>query len=109
MSMNCATGLPASEIGRRQVGHIRWHEVFPAACSLPVGDLKLRYSSRHVREENAELRLENTRLKVENQLLRNEIARLKSLPPRPPFRPGDLIAKDAVAKMNAGSLLIVPA
>ncbi|NKK55489.1 transposase [Rhizobium leguminosarum bv. viciae] len=39
-----------------------------------------------LREENAALRLENTRLKVENQLLRDEIARLKNLPPRPPFR-----------------------
>jgi len=43
-----------------------------------------------LREENAELRLENTRLKVENQLLRNEIARLKNLPPRPPFRPSGM-------------------
>lgn|GEM_PF-2352285 len=39
-----------------------------------------------LRLENEELRLDNIRLKVENQLLRDEIARLKNLPPRPPFR-----------------------
>ncbi|MGV1768000.1 IS66 family transposase [Rhizobium rhizogenes] len=40
--------------------------------------------------ENAELWLENSQLKVENQQLRDEIARLKSLPPRPPFRPSGM-------------------
>ncbi|MCW1411060.1 transposase [Rhizobium sp. 1AS11] len=47
---------------------------------------KLEAETAQLREENAALRLENTRLKVENQLLRDEIARLKNLPPRPPFR-----------------------
>jgi len=47
---------------------------------------KLEAENVALREENAALRLENTRLKVENQLLRDEIARLKNLPPRPPFR-----------------------
>ncbi|WP_349963455.1 transposase [Rhizobium sp. ZPR3] len=50
----------------------------------------LRSENAVLREENAELRLENTRLKVENQQLRDEIARLKSLPPRPPFRPSGM-------------------
>jgi Transposase IS66 family len=47
---------------------------------------KLEVDNIQLREENAALRLENTRLKLENQLLRDEIARLKNLPPRPPFR-----------------------
>ncbi|MBB3386298.1 hypothetical protein ACK83U_19385 (plasmid) [Rhizobium sp. WW22] len=40
--------------------------------------------------ENAGLWLENSQLKVENQQLRDEIARLKNLPPRPPFRPSGM-------------------
>ncbi|MET3616171.1 hypothetical protein ABID16_004520 [Rhizobium aquaticum] len=47
---------------------------------------KLEAETVQLREANAALRLDNTRLKVENQLLRDEIARLKNLPPRPPFR-----------------------
>ncbi|EPE94392.1 hypothetical protein RGCCGE502_31942, partial (plasmid) [Rhizobium grahamii CCGE 502] len=47
---------------------------------------KLEAHNIQLREENAALRLDNTRLKLENQLLRDEIARLKNLPPRPPFR-----------------------
>ncbi|RVJ64540.1 hypothetical protein [Sinorhizobium meliloti] len=39
----------------------------------------------HPFRDNATLRLENTRPKVDNQLLRDEIARLKNLPPQPPF------------------------
>ncbi|NEI81509.1 cell division protein ZapB, partial [Rhizobium ruizarguesonis] len=50
----------------------------------------LEADNRKLREENDLLRIENTRLKVDNQLLRDEIARLKNLPPRPPFRPSGM-------------------
>ncbi|MHC2459930.1 regulator of replication initiation timing [Rhizobium leguminosarum] len=51
---------------------------------------KLEADNRELREDNDLLRVENTRLKVDNQLLRDEIARLKNLPPRPPFRPSGM-------------------
>ena len=50
----------------------------------------LRSENETLREDNAQLRLDNTRLKAENQQLRHEIARLKNLPPRPPFRPSGM-------------------
>lgn len=50
----------------------------------------LRSENAALREDNAQLRLDNARLKAENQQLRDEIARLKNLPPRPPFRPSGM-------------------
>ncbi|MBB4189410.1 FtsZ-binding cell division protein ZapB [Sinorhizobium terangae] len=50
----------------------------------------LRSENEALREDNAQLRLDNARLKAENQQLRDEIARLKNLPPRPPFRPSGM-------------------
>lgn len=81
-----------------------------ALCSLVTGLLeragqaearleKLETENKQLRADNAELRLENTWLKVENQLLRDEIARLKDLPPRPPFKPSGMDkATDAKAQ-----------
>ncbi|WP_133123862.1 hypothetical protein [Phyllobacterium zundukense] len=47
----------------------------------------LRAANQSLRDDNERLKLENDSLRLDNQLLRDEIARLKNLPPRPPFRP----------------------
>src|SRR4051794_19328133 len=40
--------------------------------------------------EVEQLRLDNSNLRLDNQALKDEIARLKKLPPRPPFKPSGM-------------------
>jgi hypothetical protein len=72
LSLNALRGLVTGLLERSQRAEARLE--------------RLEIDNAELREENAALRLENTRLKLDNQLLRDEIARLKNLPPRPPFR-----------------------
>src|SRR5829696_3899018 len=51
---------------------------------------QLRTHNQALQEEVDRLRLDNGNLHASNQALKDEIARLKNLPPRPPFKPSGM-------------------
>src|SRR5829696_3655302 len=58
------------------------------ALRLLVSDLAGKIE--RLEQEVEQLRLDNSNLHVANQALKDEIARLKNLPPRPPFKPSGM-------------------
>ena len=73
-----------------------------------VGDLLCRLQSledqvMQLGDQLASAEVARTALQVENQELRDEIARLKNLPPRPPFKPSgmDKITEREVRKSGS--------
>jgi hypothetical protein len=62
------------------------HEHEAEFAKLRLVNERQRLENERLTLDNERLRLESDLLRFENQQLRDEIARLKNLPPRPPFR-----------------------
>ncbi|WP_201839378.1 hypothetical protein [Microvirga zambiensis] len=79
----------------------------PGRSSKPLSSTALRRlvsdlagKIDQMEQEVEQLRLDNSNLHVDNQALKDEIARLKHLPPRPPFKPFSM--EKAIQPRRAG-------
>ena len=66
------------------------HEYEAEFATLRLFNERQRLEIERLILDNERLRLENDTLRLDNQMLRDEIARLKNLPPRPPFKPSGM-------------------